>query len=562
MTWLNAYAARSCPSRTHFDVVRPAPPEPPAPLQRMLMDAGLAHETAVFDTLLDIYSDAVLVDKTADAATRHRHTLDAIAAGVPVILGGRLHDAVRVGEPDLLVAVTANGHTGYAPLDVKTHETVTVTPSGARIVTQLIDQLGWPLHDPNPEPRPYGRQSGATRRTLIQLAHYQALLETLEFAVDGEPWVGIIGDDMTAVWFCLDDPIGRHDDTSGLIHNPVSVNEIYTLEFAYRQAIVDDAKTDPDAATRSRLAPPVQNPECPHCPWRTHCQTLWDERQDVSLLPRVDRHVWSALHRAGLDTIPALAAQNPDMPVAGFTHLTFQGLNDQARARSGDAAVYRRRGVASVQVPRADIEVDIDMENVENGAYLWGMFISDNVNSGLFDAGYTAFADWDRDAAKASVNTFARMWEQLTMLRDTAHANGMTFAAYCWSQQAENQSLRKGARALGITDEVDMFIASYEWVDLYDVVRRQLITGRSNGLKTFAPLTGFAWRDQQAGGDQALVWWEHATDPSLSADEQATWRTRLLTYNEDDVRATLHVRNWLHENREQLPSILDWDTLN
>lgn len=550
---LSAYAARSCPTRTHFDVVEPTTPLPPNTFHRLFIDAGVSHEAAMVDLLLRGTPTAVVIERSLPVARREQLTRDALISAAPLIVGARLGDQSRVGEPDVLVyASTVAGTPRYAPLDIKTHQVLTTTASGANIAEQQLTAVALP-HDPLTHA--YGRQSGATRRTLIQLAHYHTLLATAGFGVDGQGLVGIIGAEQTAVWFSLDDPIGRHDATDGTTHNPVSVAEIYRHEFALRQAIAADALHNENAATQSRLAPPVSNPECPHCPWREHCNTLWQARNDVSLLPRVDRHLWMRLHAAGLDTIDALAAFDLRHSVAGITRTTLQGLSDQARARGGSQVAYRRRDVGAIEVPRADVEVDVDMENVEQGAYLWGLYVTDRTDNDSIARGYHAFADWNPDAQIASHHAFGAFWKYLTLLRDTCQTNGLTFVAYCWSEHAENLWLRNGAKAHGVADEVEAFIGSDAWVDLYDVVRQQLVTGRSNGLKTFAPLTGFAWRDQQASGDQAIVWWQHAVDHTTDSASRQLWQTRLLTYNEDDVKATWHVRNWLDVNRNTLLSI-------
>jgi predicted RecB family nuclease len=64
----------------------------------------------------------------------------------------------------------------------------------------------------------------------------------------------------------------------------------------------------------------------------------------------------------------------------------------------------------------------------------------------------------------------------------------------------------------------------------------------SSSLKAFARFAGFAWRDDDPGGAQSLAWWnDYWTDPVANA----AFRERVLRYNEDDVRASFVVKDWL-----------------
>ena len=94
------------------------------------------------------------------------------------------------------------------------------------------------------------------------------------------------------------------------------------------------------------------------------------------------------------------------------------------------------------------------------------------------------------------------------------------------------------ADRLGLRDEVDEFLASDDWVDLLEVVRAQLITGRSMGLKETAPLAGFAWRAGDSAGTLAMVKYDQAIDEETGPVGRAAAQEWLLEYNEDDVRAT------------------------
>jgi predicted RecB family nuclease len=118
--------------------------------------------------------------------------------------------------------------------------------------------------------------------------------------------------------------------------------------------------------------------------------------------------------------------------------------------------------------------------------------------------------------------------------------------------------MRRIADRLRIHDDVEEFLTSEDWVDLYEIVRGHLVTGRSLGLKETAPLAGFAWSSDEVGGTLAMVNYDRAvddSDPAAQAEAQA-W---IVRYNEDDVRATAALREWLDGPANELPSIVDAD---
>jgi len=95
--------------------------------------------------------------------------------------------------------------------------------------------------------------------------------------------------------------------------------------------------------------------------------------------------------------------------------------------------------------------------------------------------------------------------------------------------------------------EVERFIASDEWVDLFRVVKAQLISPAGHGLKVVAPMAGFHWRDEDSDGEASLGFYREAV--GLSDGDPAGARAKLLRYNEDDCRATAIVRDWIDGGR-------------
>jgi predicted RecB family nuclease len=212
---------------------------------------------------------------------------------------------------------------------------------------------------------------------------------------------------------------------------------------------------------------------------------------------------------------------------------------DLARAALGSERVYRHRGVAAVIVPRADIEVDVDMESSEVGVYLWGNLLTDRTRPEGPRSEYLPFVTWAQLTPEGEAANSLSFWQWLMAVCARAHAQGLSFRAYCYNASAENQYLRRLGLTAGLTAEIADFIASAEWVDLLRVWEAQLITGGGSGLKTVAPLVGYHWDVEDAGGTASMVRY----DAAAAGDESA--RKWLLDYNRGDVQATLALREWM-----------------
>jgi uncharacterized protein len=67
----------------------------------------------------------------------------------------------------------------------------------------------------------------------------------------------------------------------------------------------------------------------------------------------------------------------------------------------------------------------------------------------------------------------------------------------------------------------------------------------SYSIKSLAPVAGFAWKAQDAGGAMSLLKYKAATATDVDAgikNEAIQW---LYEYNLDDIRATFAVRDYI-----------------
>ena len=616
------YPAKQCPVRAQWDTIRPADPLPPTPLVQRRRALGIAFEREVVADLLTSHPGACVIPVTdhsdpAGKASREAATLRAMRTGAALIIGGRLPADVpgrRVGEPDLLVAAPGTGRIRYRPVDVKHHRTLRSAAGDQPATCSPLDRPGRENATPN--------QSATARRRrddLLQLAHYQRMLEAIDLAAGDGRFGGIIGTEGVVTWYDLDAP-SWHTPSSVSRRQPRSTMAVYDFEFAFRLDIIAVATRHlADPAVRP-LVVPVRISECDDCPWWSWCgPQLRSGAGDVSLVPGIGWRAWrihrehgvtdraalaaldyrtASLVAGGVDLRPVLAAVDtqpdgtaladlgdPPGPrqlatlatagiatigdartlsarTASYCDAPMRDLGkqiDQARAALGDSPAYRRRGVDQVVVPRGDVEVDVDMESTEDGVYLWGTLVT-------IRAGTAAAGDLP---APPGYRAFAS-WDPLS-----EQAEDEVFTEF-WHWLT---SLRRTAAGAGFSFRAYCYNAAAENSQLRRIGDR---LGRSAQVAEFTASAD--WIDLLAVFDRQIVTggpiglkqvaalcgfeWEVPDpgganavvryDTAVDHSEPAAARAArdwLLDYNRSDVMATKALRDWLDNAASLCPSV-------
>ena len=595
---LDAYAARSCPVKTHnaFDPTVTIPPVESGGRLTELFDGASAFEAVVLEQLITSCRGRV-VDLRLLAehprAERARACLAAMESGAEVIIAGLLPvDAPghRVGRPDLLIrgADTRAGTPAYHPAAVKWHKII------ERARPPAVDHAP-PGSSPAPrdtgpvepaavcyttlaQPRPADAQGlpghvlrlGSRSADFLQLAHYHRMLQACGFAA--APALGaVIGTDGSPTGSF--DPV-RSAPVEGLPAGPVlawadldrpsvrtfsrshpdgwrlrSLLERYDFEQSFRVAIAEVAarqsghpETDPAPLVR-----PIVNAECGRCHWWEHCRPQLHP-DDVSL--RIDKGALDAreivtLRRHGIGTVTDLAEVDLEQLLAWYLPEVTHRSGAEARIRTAarrarmlrDGRWFDRETGGPIEVPAGEVEIDFDIESAADGrVYLWGFLVQRAGGPAVYHE-FSRFAELD-ESAELDLAREAFEW-----LRSVVEA-GEPVVVYHYSGY-EVAKIRGLADRAG--DPLLDWAAAYaeeQFVDLLEIVKTHYFGVAGLGLKLMAAHAGFSWRDEDPGGLNSQVWFAEAVHAG-TPPARAAARQRVLEYNEDDVIATAQLRAWL-----------------
>ncbi|QUC13471.1 TM0106 family RecB-like putative nuclease [Arachnia propionica] len=557
---LDPYAARSCPVKT-FNAFDPGTPKPEKPLDESLLEA-FSGGSEFRESMLEALCRADDVVDLHDEGHNPAKTLAAMETGAPVIVGGCLPVDVtghRTGCPDALVRGDdrPGGRPGYWPLRVKPYRLLEKQHNAKELRASAI---GSPT---TLEPLPGFRFRSYRQGVLLELAHHWRLLQACGRAAT-TPVAGVIGFDDhrkgMIVWVPLELRFLRtFSRTSANGYRLRSALERYDHEHGFRVHVAQQAMIREPDDPRPPAVRPIRVPECEWCAWWETCRPRMDD-DDISLRiskTPLDVRELQTLMGLGITTVSQLADADVEALLPDYLPLTAHRDRSEARLRTAARrARMLKRGVAlekvsvdPIGVPRAPVEVDLDIETDDSDrTYLWGVLLTDRATGKQKYQHFSTFSYLSPSGELDLAADFAR-W----LVRLARKHPGLLVYHY---SDYEVVHLRRMAQRSGHPDLLAACdLVKEHFVDLFQLVRDNFVAVDGLGLKVVAAKgAGFSWRDEEPGGLNSQTWFATAVDGGNAAERKAA-RRRVLEYNEDDVRATWHVREWM----ERLDSQSDED---
>jgi uncharacterized protein len=267
---------------------------------------------------------------------------------------------------------------------------------------------------------------------------------------------------------------------------------------------------------------------CKQSPWFSECHGGSLACQDLSLLNRVWRQEISLLASAGIETVSSLVeAELPKImrAVPGMDGERLRWLQDQAKAlQKGEHII---KGVIPFPTASDELYFDVEADPLRDFEYLLGVLHVSS--SGASE--YHLFAAQSKEQMKDVWVEFQKLIEQYSA-SPIYH-----YGSY------ERDVLRRFSEKFGVTQVAQRAFAS-NLIDLQVLARQAVIFPLPfYSLKDIGAYIGYHWHAEDASGASSVIWFEEwlaKKDPALFQ--------KIVRYNEDDVRATWKLKQWLADN--------------
>ncbi len=283
--------------------------------------------------------------------------------------------------------------------------------------------------------------------------------------------------------------------------------------------------------------------KCSPCPFSHFCVPEFKQAGELTLNPMVQARAADGLRNAGIKTLAKLANSSPtelpDVPYLKGEAKKTRAILQARSLRTGE--IFK---VEDVDLPPGDylhfdVETDPMARGGEGEVYLWG-FLTPASHGPVFE--YI----WKEHGERADEQGWVAF---LQLVRDFRERFENPYFVH-YSNYERVQIRRYAERFSNQTDDIVEWLLADDGplLDLQKLLKAAYVLPvMSYGLKSICRdprLVNFQWRLEESGSQWSVVrYYDYlgAETETLAAEIKA----EILTYNEDDVRATEAVIQWL-----------------
>jgi predicted RecB family nuclease len=284
--------------------------------------------------------------------------------------------------------------------------------------------------------------------------------------------------------------------------------------------------------------------KCSGCSFNSYCWPMAVERQDVGLLPWVDRGLVDELHKRGAGTLPELLEKFDAESLAALERpwkdgtKPFGGRAERTLINARAIVEDRPILISPPEIPEHDTYVMFDLEGTQTSLdelekiYIWGMQPF-GANPGRFRTGTAGFGRLgDRDG-----------WEDFLRNANELLVQHGDIPFVHWASYEKtkiNVYLERYGDREGVAERVKRNL-----LDLLPITRAAVAVPLSGyGLKQIETLTDYERQLDESGGEWSMAKYVEATETDDEL-ERASIMEEILAYNREDLEATWAVMTWL-----------------
>ena len=269
---------------------------------------------------------------------------------------------------------------------------------------------------------------------------------------------------------------------------------------------------------------------CKRTPWYALCLSETQGCSDVSLLYRISQSDQRRLYEIGIRTVDDLAKASTDdlqEKLEDWEYGKIIRISNQAKVlNSGEPMITRKPNLPAV---RYEIYFDIESDPLNDIDYLLGYLVKDT-QTGKVEYKYSLAKNKaeEPEAWKHFLDYLAKLED--FVIYHYAFFERLVFERLATKYGAPIELLEKFRE---------------NTIDLHTkLIDSAVLPIYFYSLKDVGAYLNYKWDDPHAGGAESILWYKEW----LEKGDEAIIK-KILRYNEDDVRATMTIKDWLAEQK-------------